>query len=319
MKNPSASLLDKLKNSYRRTGVPMPMTLRKYAHDRLLDLMVRNGTSENFCLKGGVLLGVLFDGNVYRPTNDLDFNGLDRGLRIDHLAQIVGDTCLAHDGEDGLTFDLSTMRVLKDRDEVVPGGKLAFDARIGTTRIPLRIDVGYGNVITPESRSLLIQTVLPEIIPPIPFQAYPLETVVSEKIHAMSRHGAQNTRIKDYFDVYVMSKTFEFDGEELAAAVANTFDQHSDEIPDTFPALSERFGESRSNAGQWSLFLKETRASIDEPFHEVVAHLRGFVGDVAAMASGAAPTRDWSPIVGWYSYAPAQDDVPQEDRHGPGM
>jgi predicted nucleotidyltransferase component of viral defense system len=307
MKNPSASLLDRLKNASRWTDIPMPMTLRKYAHDRLLDLMVRNGTADNFCLKGGVLLGVLFDGNVYRPTNDLDFNGLDRGLRIDHLQQIVGDTCSAHDGTDGLTFDVSTMRVLKDRDEIVPGGKLAFDARIGSTKIPLRIDIGYGNVVTPASRHLLIQTVLPDLIAPIPFQAYPLETIISEKIHAMSRHGAQNTRIKDYFDIYVMSQSFEFDGEELAAAIANTFDQHGDDIPERFSALSERFAESRSNAGQWNLFLKETRADIAAPFGEVVMHLRGFIEDAAAMAVGAIPVLDWSPYVGWYTYEPQHD------------
>ncbi|WP_327211200.1 nucleotidyl transferase AbiEii/AbiGii toxin family protein [Rhizobium leguminosarum] len=317
MKNPSASLLDRLKNASRKTNVPMPMTLRKYAYDRLLDLMVRNGTADNFCLKGGVLLGVLFDGNVYRPTNDLDFNGLDRGLRIDHLHQIVGDTCSAHDGADGLTFDVSAIRVLKDRDEIVPGGKLAFDARIGSTKIPLRIDVGYGNVVTPQNRQVLINTVLPDLIAPIPFQAYPLETIISEKIHAMSRHGAQNTRIKDYFDVYVMSETFEIDGEELAAAIANTFDQHGDDVPEKFSALSERFAQSRSNAGQWDLFLKEAHADIRTPFEDVVAHLRGFVEDAAAMAVGAIPTLDWSPYVGWYSYEPKQEVEPSEDVDGP--
>lgn len=307
MKNPSASLLDRLKNSSKRTGVPMPMTLRKYAYDRLLDLMVKNGTADSFCLKGGVLLGTLFEGNVYRPTNDLDFNGLDRGLRIEHLHQIVGDTCRTHDGEDGLTFDISAIKVLKDRDEVIPGGKLAFDARIGATRIPLRIDVGYGNVITPDARPLLIQTILPDLIAPIPFQAYPLETIISEKIHAMSRHGAQNTRIKDYFDIYIMSQSFEFDGEELAAAIANTFDQHGDVIPSVFSALSGRFGESRSNAGQWDIFLKETRADIPAPFDQVVGHLRDFVENAAAMAAGDIATLDWSPIAGWFSFNPTRD------------
>lgn len=310
MKNPSASLLDRLKNASRKTGVPMPMTLRKYAHDRLLDLMVRNGTADNFCLKGGVLLGVLFEGNVYRPTNDLDFNGIERGMRIGHLEQILGDTCTAHDGADGLTFDVANMRVLKDRDEVVPGGKLAFDARIGTTRIPLRIDVGYGNVITPESRPLLIQTVLPDLVPPMEFQAYPLETIVSEKMHAMSRHGLQNTRIKDYFDIYVMSRTFEFSGDELAAAIANTFAQFGDPIPERYSALSKKFGEDRSNAGQWNLFLSETRADIKEPFPVVIEHLRGFVEEASAMANGTRATRDWHPEAGWFSYG-LSNDLPE--------
>lgn len=302
-KNASASLLARLKNQSKATGIPMPMMMRKYAHDRLLSLMCETGTAEHFCLKGGVLLGTIFEGNVYRPTNDLDFNGMTQGMSIQHLEDIIVKTCESHDGSDGLTFDLSTMKVMKDRDGIIPGGKLAFDAMIGMSRIGLRIDVGYGNVITPDSRPITINTALPDLVPPIQFAAYPLETVISEKIHAMCRHGAANTRIKDYFDIYIMSRTFEFSGDALSAAIRNTFAQHEDEIPVEFLALSDRFAQDRVHQKQWQAFLKETMSEFTDDFPAVIDSLRSFIEPAARMAIGNDVSESWHPDAGWITYS----------------
>jgi predicted nucleotidyltransferase component of viral defense system len=303
-KNPSASLLSRLRNVSRETGMDMPSVMRKYAHDRLLKLMHDNGTSDLFCLKGGVLLGVLFEGNVYRPTHDLDFNGLKEGMSLADLEKLIIDTCTSHDGSDGLSFRTDTIRTVKDRDGVVPGGKLSFDALIGTSRIQLKIDVGYGNVITPAATTIIVPTILPDLVPPVPFPAYPLETTISEKMHAMSRHGAANTRIKDYFDIYIMSKSFEFIGDELAQAIRNTFRQHSTEIPQTFSALSERFAEDRRNGAAWSGFLEIAQAMVTDDFPEVVRDLRAFIEPVIEHAVDGTGLGNWHPDAGWVRYSP---------------
>lgn len=301
-KNPSASLLARLKNVSRETGMDMPNVMRKYAHDRLLKLMHDNGTSELFCLKGGVLLGILFEGNVYRPTHDLDFNGLKDGMGLADLEKIIVETCNSHDGSDGLVFRTDSIKTMKDRDGIVPGGKLALDALIGTSRIQLKIDVGYGNVITPAAQQIMVPTILPDLVPPMPFSAYPLETTIAEKMHAMCRHGVVNTRIKDYFDIYIMSRSFEFIGEELALAISNTFAQHDTDIPETFSALSDRFGEDRRNGHTWREFIDMAKAVVTDDFAEVVRDLREFVEPVMDHAINGADLGNWHPESGWISY-----------------
>lgn len=303
-KNPAASLLQKLKNVSRDTGMDMPNVLRKYAHDRLLKVMYDEGMSDLFCLKGGVLLGVLFEGNVYRPTHDLDFNGMNRGMTLQDLETIIRRVCDAHDGADGLVFKSDTILTKKDRDGIVPGGKLAFDAFVGTARIQLKVDVGYGNVITPEARRIVVPTILPELVEPIPFAAYPLETTVAEKLHAMSRHGLANTRIKDYFDIYIMSKSFEFIGDELADAIRNTFGQHETEIPETFGALSDAFAQNRSNDEAWKSFLKLTRSVVSDDFVTVIRDLRSFIEPVIEHATSGSSLGNWHPGSGWLQYSP---------------
>jgi Domain of unknown function (DUF1814). len=301
-KNPSASLLARLKNVSRETRMDMPHVMRKYAHDRLLKLMHDNGTSDLFCLKGGVLLGVLFGGHVYRPTHDLDFNGIREGMSLTDLERIIVETCMSHDGADGLVFRPETIRTMKDRDGVVPGGKLSFDAMIGTSRIQLKIDVGYGNVITPSAQPILVPTILPDLVPPVPFSAYPLETTIAEKMHAMCRHGIANTRIKDYFDLYFMSRNFEFIGDELAQAITNTFEQHDTDIPETFAALSDAFGEDRRNAHTWRQFTELAMAVVTDDFSEVVRDLRGFIEPVIEHAVHGTALGNWHPDGGWISY-----------------
>lgn len=302
-KNAAASLLARLKNVSKSSGLQTEFVLRKYAHDRLLNLMHENGTADMFCLKGGVLLGVLFEGNVYRPTHDLDFNGMQKGMGISDLEVIIRDTCASHDGSDGLTFNMATLKTLKDRDGIVPGGKLSFDANIGDTRIQLKIDVGYGNVITPSTRPIIVPTVLPDLVPPVPFAAYPLETTIAEKMHAMSRHGEANSRIKDYFDIYIMSKSFEFVGDELAQALQNTFAQHETQIPETFRALSDNFGEDRRNGRMWNDYLKSARALISDDFPTVIRDLRTFVEPVVQHAIHGTGLDNWHPEGGWVSFA----------------
>lgn len=304
VKNPSESLLAKLKNMAREQGVTIEMAMRRYAHERLLFLMQSTGRSEEFCLKGGVLLGALL-GEAFRPTEDLDFNGMDAGMSVSHLEETLKEVCSLHDGSDGLSFDLDSMKVLKDRDGVVPGGKVFMIARIGKTRIPLRIDVGYGNAVTPGTVKLRMESILPSLIPPMTVNAYPLETTVAEKLHAMHRHGELNTRIKDYFDLWQLSLRFPFEGRVMAEAVSNTFVQHGDEVPEDWPALGEGFWGSKAAQRQWDSFTRLVGIGRDETLEHVVGTVAGFVMPAVAAARGGPCPGSWSPSEGWSGAAPS--------------
>lgn len=110
MKNPSESLMAKLKNTSKATGVPMETMLRRYAYDRLISLISESSERDQFCLKGGILLSAMFGGDMARPTEDLDFNGMQEGRNIEDFAKSVKSICSQHSGEDGLVFEPTTSR-----------------------------------------------------------------------------------------------------------------------------------------------------------------------------------------------------------------
>jgi len=299
MKNPSESLLAKLKNTSKSTGVPMETMLRRYAYDRLISLISESAERDQFCLKGGILLSALFDGDMARPTDDLDFNGMQEGRNIEDFANTIRGICNSHNGEDGLVFDTENIKTMRDRDGIVPGGKIMMLAMIGKTRVRMLIDIGYGNAITPHAKLMEIPTVLPSLINPPMIAVYPAETTIAEKMHAMYRHGSVNTRIKDYFDIWRLSSHFSFEGAELSAAVANTFAQHGDPIPEEFDGLSEKYARLPMMQKQWKDFTKLSKHGADMEFFEVVEKVKEFISPVIVAARDGMEVGDWDPEQGW--------------------
>lgn len=299
MKNPSESLLAKLKNTSKSTGVPMETVLRRYAYDRLISLISESDERKKFCLKGGILLSAMFDGDMTRPTDDLDFNGMESGRNIEDFANSIKTICDNHNGEDGLSFDTENIKTMHDRDGIVPGGKIMMLALIGKTRVRMMIDIGYGNAITPFAKEMEIPTVLPSLVMPPRIAVYPAETTIAEKMHAMHRHGAMNTRIKDYFDIWRLSSHFNFEGEDLSAALANTFDQHGDIIPEEFDGLSDEYSNMPLMQKQWKDFTKLAKHGSDMSFSEVVDKVRTFIIPVVDAARGGPVAGDWDHEQGW--------------------
>jgi hypothetical protein len=300
------SLLAKIKNAATAAKLSMPMAMRRYAYERMLKIMADNGMADGFCIKGGMLLGAMFKGRLLRPTEDLDLNGLIAAMSIRDMETDLRKISALHDGRDGLRFDVSTLKVVKNRDDdVIRGGKIHITAFIGKTRIPLKLDVGYGNPVTPGIEMVELPTLLPSLISSIPFKAYPIETVISEKVHAMHRHGLLNSRHKDYFDIMMLAKHYEIDGTNLAQAIFNTFDIFrmpdgpTNPVPKELPALSKAYAAQRSNQAQWQAFLMETHADDKSTFAEAVE----FCADLIYPAINANHTGEspgvWLPGSGW--------------------
>lgn len=302
MKNPSDSLMAKLRNTAKSMGIPMENVLRRYAYDRLLSLISKSNERENFCLKGGILLSAIFNGDMARPTEDLDFNGMELGLSINDFEHVLTEICNAHDGLDGLAFETEKIKVLRDREGIVPGGKIMMPATIGKTRIRMLIDIGYGNAITPTTHTMEIPTILPSLIPPPRISVYPAETTIAEKMHAMARHGIINTRIKDYYDIWRLSEHFSFDGEDLVSAVRNTFIQHGDEIPKEFDAMSTDFSRLPTNKKQWNEFTKLSKAGEDLTFEDAVEKVRNFLLPVIEACHGGPAVGYWDPETCWQAH-----------------
>lgn len=297
MRNVGASVYAKLKNTARAEGIETMVFLRRYVQERLLYRLSISGRADEFCLKGGILLAAYNDGDLFRPTEDIDFNGFDGGGDVQRLEESLREV-LAIEFEDGVSFDLSSMRILKDRTGIVPGGKVSLIAMVHTARVDLKVDVGFGNAITPDARLMEIPTILSGDVPRPLIRSYPLETVIAEKLHAMAQFGYDNTRVKDHFDILMLSRRHEFDGDVLVNAIRRTFDHQKRLVPSSFGCLTAEY--ARAKAGKWEDLVDTAQALTDTTFPEAMEELNGFLSPLVAAARDDEPVPDtWLPGKGW--------------------
>ena len=232
------------------------LVLTRYALERFLYRLGTSQYADRFVLKGAMLLAV-WGGGPHRPTRDLDFLGYgefsDEQL-IDSFRQI----CRTQVEPDGLAFNIEGIRVTEIREqEEYNGRRVQFVAELGSTRIPIQVDIGFGDTVTPEVHEISYPTLLEFPAPKI--RAYPRESVVSEKLQAMVSLGMANSRMKDFYDIRMMAQQFPFEGEVLVEAIKRTFDRRRTEIPKQLPmALSDEFVSDSDKIKQWEAFLNRT-------------------------------------------------------------
>jgi hypothetical protein len=202
--------------------------------------------------------------------------------------------------DDGIVFLPESIRVAKDRDGNdgnISGGKIVITALIHTARVEVRIDVGFGNVITPHVTKMKLPTLMPDIAPAPVISTYPMETVVSEKLHAIVQHGLINTRMKDFFDIMRISEMFEFDGDILRQAVESTFASLRRELPLDPIGLSDRM--VAVNSKQWAAYVKRQGVETSQDYGEIMEKVARFIEPVIASSHGVSDPGDWHPDEGW--------------------
>lgn len=296
-RNIGASVYAKLKNLSRDKGVDMQSLVRLYAQQRLLYRISVTDEGADYALKGGLMLAAYNNGDMLRPTEDIDFNGTGEG-GVDRIAAVARKAAAASVPEDGTSFDAAEMRVLKDREGIVPGGKVVLQGHVHTARVQVRVDIGFNNAVTPAPARMEIPTLLADVVPRPVIAGYPLETMVSEKLHAIAQFGDDNTRHKDYYDIWRILETYEIEGETLAAAMRNTFAHQGRELDPAMPGLSDSFGVENERA--WRAFLRKTGLAEDTSLSEVIGRMREFL--VPAMEGDGPGT--WIPGQGWSAPAP---------------
>jgi len=302
MKNVGTSVRTRLKNVSIQTGIDMPTLLRRYVQERLLYRLSVSNEAENFILKGGLLLAAYNDGNLLRPTEDIDFNGSAVSGDIERLRSALITVLSAAAPDDGVEFMLDTMKIKKDRDGIVPGGKIAMVAKVDTARVELKVDVGFGNPVTPETKMIEFPTILDGITPRPVMRSYPLETVIAEKLHAMAQFGEASTRFKDYYDIWHLSQLHEFDADTLADAVQITFSHQRREIPEEFSGLGPRFAANGSRG--WNAFVSKLPGASKQEFKDVIADISDFLNPISECArTGERSGATWTPGTGWKSPA----------------
>lgn len=289
-----ASVRQRLMNVSRERGEDFQFVLTRYGLERLLYRLTQSPHAGQFVLKGAALFQ-LWTGQPHRSTRDLDLLGTGAPAP-DRLRAVFRDVCSVVVEDDGLTFLVDAIQAaqIKEDDEY-QGIRLRIDARLGNVRIPLQIDVGFGDAVTPGPQAATFPTLLDFPAPLL--QVYPRETVVAEKFQAMVALGIANSRMKDFYDVWMLARQFEFDGLHLCAAIRATFDRRQTPLPTTPPlALTAEFGTDRNKAIQWAAFLRKSKL-VDEPpsLEGVVVLLQGFLmPPTLALASQSSWNRTWA-------------------------
>lgn len=274
LRNIGASVRARLLDRARAGRLDFQILLTRFALERLLYRLSISAHKDRFILKGAMLF-VTWVTDPFRPTRDLDLLG-QGDSNVNAIVDTFRGICETQVADDGVIFDVTGLRAVPIRAEMEYGGvRVTTTATIDGARIPIQVDVGFGDAVTPEPVEIDYPTLLGNPAPHL--RAYPVETVVSEKFHALVTLGIANTRLKDFNDLWLIAQTFELRLSTLREAVKRTFNRRSTALQlETPVGLTDEFAIAR--ASQWRAFLtRERMASAPEIFSEVVADLHVFL------------------------------------------
>lgn len=259
-----ASVRARLLTLSRDKGQPFDLLLTRYAIERLLYRLSVSAHRDRFVLKGAMLMTTWFD-DPHRPTRDVDLLGYGDSAP-EPMLEVFRNVC-AIEVDDGVVFDAVALRVELIREELDYGGlRLRTTARLAGARIAIVIDIGFGDAVEPGVEDIVLPVLLD--LPAPRLRAYARETVVAEKFHAMVALGIANSRMKDFYDVWMLSRTYAFDSHRLSRAIAATFARRGTIVPENTPdALKTTFSANPMKQAQWKAFARDLAAA---PLLEVV-------------------------------------------------
>jgi hypothetical protein len=226
-----------------------------------------------------------------RATKDLDFLGrLDNSL--ENLERVVHEVCTADVEPDGMLFDPTTMKTERIKEDAdYEGVRVRFVGLLGKARVGMQIDVGFGDVVTPDAEAITYPALLDFPAPEL--SGYPRETVIAEKFHAMVYLRTVNSRMKDFYDVWLLARQYAFDGEVLAKAIAATFKNRETAIDVAPIAFTPEFTEQASTVAQWTAFRRKLpNTECPATLAEVVLLLAEFLLPIAR-ASERGESFEW--------------------------
>ena len=273
LQNIGASVRARLLNLARERNQPFDLLLTRYTLERLLYRLSSSQYRERFVLKGAMLMTNWMN-DPHRPTRDLDLLAFgDSDPEV--ILAVFRDIC-AIKADDAVVFDISALAVDRVRAELEYGGlRIKTNATVDGAKVRVLVDIGFGDAIEPGLTEIELSVLLDQPVPRL--RAYPYETVIAEKFQAMVNLGRANSRMKDFYDIWILARSHEFDGVRLARAIAATFARRKTGIPSERPdALTPAFAEDQTKQRQWTAFLEDV-AITPGTLAEVVEDLATFL------------------------------------------
>ena len=299
LRNVAASVRARLQNLAREQQANFQRVLTRYALERFLFRLSVSPHKELFILKGAMLYAAWLE-DPFRMTRDLDLLSIaDRESAP--LLETIRSVCTQPVDDDGLLFDTENILAAPFNEDPAHGAfRVRTSAQLGTAIIPVQIDVGFGDPVTPGPLELEYPVLLDQPTPTL--YAYPRETVAAEKFEAIVALDLANSRMKDFYDLLAISRLFSFDGVTLAGAIRATFETRATAIPrERPPSLTHAFSEDPQKIRQWRSFLTRDPLLIDEPdLRTVIREIGDFImpATLAALDDRYIPGR-WTFDGGW--------------------
>jgi hypothetical protein len=253
VKNIEASVKGQLQNKAKEANRPFAEVLQYYGMERFLYRFSKSKYVGKFILKGALMFTV-WHVPERRTTLDIDF--LARfDNQIASIEKVITDVCKVVVVPDGLVFDSETIKGQRTKEGAdYEGIRVKFAGLLDRSRIPMQIDVGFGDIIYPKPKLFNYPVILD--LPEPHLKGYPLESVISEKFEAMINLGLLNSRMKDFYDIWLMMRQFDFNGSNLAEALKRTFEHRKTNLPKERPLFAEEIYDEKSDRQTlWKAFL----------------------------------------------------------------
>ncbi len=273
-KNIAASVRQRLLNRAKNDRRPFNELLQYYAMERFLYRLSQSVHAERFILKGALMLRV-WQASEFRPTMDIDMLGKTSNDEANIVAQIR-EILVVDTEPDGLTFDSSSIQsehITEDAD--YQGIRIRFHGTLDTARINMQVDIGFGDIVYPAPEESELPAMLDHPAPRL--LCYSRESAIAEKFEAMVKLGILNSRMKDFYDIWLLSRQFDFDGSRLTEAIRLTFKQRGTPLPDKIVAFQESFITEKQV--QWTAFCSRLKQEhLPTVFADIVSHVEEFLG-----------------------------------------
>lgn len=279
-RNTSSSVHQRLLNKARESSRPFNELLQHFAIERFIYRLSKSPHADRFILKGALMLAA-WSGPASRPTMDIDLLG-----RIDNspdaVAAAMKDTCSVDVEADGMSFNAETVTAARITEGAeYQGVRVRAQGSLSNARVSLQIDVGFGDVIVPGP----IRVAYPVLLdfPPPELNGYSMESTIAEKFQAMVKLGVLNSRMKDFYDIWMLSRAFDFKGELLAEAVEKTFENRNTPLTANPVVFAPSFIKDADKKIQWQGFIRKAKlTNAPEAFEDAVAVVKLFLAPVVA-------------------------------------
>lgn len=297
VKNKAASVRAKLMNIARAEKIDFDFLLLRYFQERFLYRLAISEFSDRFILKGGLLL-ICLKMPMSRPTKDIDFLAEEiknDPVELEHIFRsITAISC--NDGVKFISSSLLSKKIKENAD--YEGIRIKIDATLGQARKKLQMDIGFGDVIIPRAMQMEFPTLLEEKPPRI--KVYSIESVISEKFEAMVKLAMVNSRIKDFYDIYTLSVSYNFQSDRLKKAIESTFQRRNTFIPDNLLVFRSEFHRDEEKQMQWSAFLRKSRLhNVNQEFNEIMERITFFLKPIVdSIKDKNKENKIWDAIAG---------------------
>lgn len=297
-KDMAASIRGRLQNMARASRRPFQEVLEYYAMERFLYRLAQSPHAGRFVLKGALMFRA-WGAPASRPTRDIDLLARLENT-VEAVVPVFRDMCGFAVVPDGMVFDpASVAGALIKEDADYAGVRVTFLGTLQNARVLMQVDIGFGDLVIPGPIPTDYPTLL--ALPAPRLSGYPRETVVAEKFEAMVKLGLVNSRMKDFYDLWLLARQFDFDGRILAMAVAQTFAHRKTAMAMLPFALTSAFAADPAKQAQWKGFVRRTRLDgTPAALATVTGELRLFLLPVAeAVAAGTPFDQRWQAPGPW--------------------